>query len=217
MAEDVEDFRRWAEAHGLIPDADEVMQKPEFEITSDTLALWAIRLIERAEAEVTQRERERNQQMADLEAWVDEARRAALAKRAWCEGKLEGYLRAQQAAGRLGDKKSLSLPGGRRLQYRYSPPEYEMTDKDAFLGWCMEQAVYRIEPRWGEAKKRFLNGDEADYVGGPVHAESVNILTGETTVVDVPGVRLTRVAGDRFSVQVAKPAVQGKVGGDADV
>jgi hypothetical protein len=201
MHEDIEAFRVWAETQGYLPNADAVMQQPEFMIDSDQLALWALRLLEGFEAEVATRQRERDRQVAELDAWVDEAKRAALAKRAWVEGKLEGYLRAQMETGRLGDKKSLSLPGGRRLQYRKLVVDYQINDEAAFLAWCRARRLVKESWVWGEAKKLFRPAH--DCIGAGVIEDVTDERTGEVRASLIPGISVRTREGESFSVKLA--------------
>jgi hypothetical protein len=201
MSEEIHEFLQWAEAQGLIPAADQVMQDRHFMIATDKMAVWACQVIEQAEAEVQHRERERAQQLADLDAWVDEARRSAMAKRSWLEGHLESYLRAEQARGRLGEKKSLSLPGKRRLQFRKHAVDFEVTDAAQFLAWCRTSGLIKETWQWGEAKQRFIPA--YDQMGAGVLEQVTDEHTGEVGYAAVPGVIVSRQGGEGFSVILA--------------
>jgi hypothetical protein len=201
MSEDIQEFLQWAAAKGLIPNIETAMQGQAFMIVSDRMAVWACQVIEQAEAEVRHRERERAQQLDDLNAWVDEARRTAIAKRAWCEGHLETYLRAEQARGRLGEKKSLNLLGKRRLQFRKQAVDYEVTDAAPFLAWCRTHGLIQESWQWGEAKKRLIAAD--DQMGAGVLEQVIDERTGEVGYAAVPGVVVSRRAGEGFSVTLA--------------
>jgi hypothetical protein len=201
MSEEIQEFLQWAEAQGLIPTADQVMQDRTFMIASVRMAVWACEVIEQAEAEAQRRARECAQQIDDWTAWAEEAKRTAVAKRAWFEGHLETYLRAEQASGRLGEKKSLSLPGKRRLQFRKHAVDYEVTDYAQFLEWCRTHGLIKETWQWGEAKQRLIPA--YDQVGAGVLEEVIDEETGDIGYAPVPGVIVSRQGGEGFSVTLA--------------
>jgi hypothetical protein len=204
MSDNIQEFLQWAEDQGLIPHVETARHGQDFRIVSDRMAVWACQVIEQAKAEVRHRIHERAQQVDDLNAWVDEAQRAVIDKQAWLWGHLETYLREAQASGRLGDTKSLSLPGKRRLQFRKQAVDYEVTDDAKFLAWCRIHGLIEESWQWGEAKKRLLPAD--NQIGAGVLEQVIDERTGEVGYAAVPGVVVSRRSGEGFSVTLATDA-----------
>lgn len=171
-----------------------------WQITSDNAAEWALMKIAEAQASITYHEAERAKALAKWDRYVEQATRDAQRVKALFEAKLHGYLLMLIESKRIGQKKSYRLPSA-RLQLRTSPPQYEVADEAAFLRWCEAHGLTEtiVKPKWAEAKKYFLpNGD-----GNGMWVDAADPLTGEVEPNVVPGVQVTRMAREMFSVKFA--------------
>jgi hypothetical protein len=129
-------------------------------------------------------------QLADLKAWLADEEAKDRAEIAWFDGKIESYVQALLAAGKVRyGEKSYPLPNGQRIGYRWTEADWTITDADALFTWAKGRGLVRVheETDWGEqVKPRLVPLLE---IAG---SEAVDRVSGET----IPGVRLTRPAGD---------------------
>jgi hypothetical protein len=186
----------WAEAAQLLQDAEAAQARPEFQIENDRQAVWLCRVVEAWEAEVAHRRRTLQAAMAEYQAWRQAAEQRLQRQIAWANGLAEGYVRRHPE--RLLGQKSLSLPGGRRLGWRWQTATYHVVNETAHARWCQAHGLVMAVPL--PLKALSLRVDEE----GTVQAEFLDQQTGEITWEPVPGVAVSRPAGDTFHIQLAK-------------
>lgn len=176
-------------------EASEPPRDDSWQIHDDNQADWAIMKIAAAEAMVAQKKLEREKAIEKWDAYVEKATRQALADRMFFEGKLHGYLLRLRESGKLGKKKSWSLPNG-TINLRHLRPKFKVVDADAFLAWCAAHDLTEIvvQAQETEAKKHFVVGTD--------NATVWAIFEDTTELQWVPGVVIERLEGDSFSVKL---------------
>jgi hypothetical protein len=151
-------------------------------------------------------------QLADLKAWLAEEEAKDRDEIAWFDAKLEGYVQALLAAGKVRyGEKSYPLPNGQRIGYRWTEADWQITNATALLAWANARGLVRVKEEidWGDQVKPRLVPLQ-DVVG----SEAVDQESGDV----IPGVMLARPAGDRLVVSEGRR--QRRVGGahsNADV
>src|SRR5262245_57352012 len=104
-------------------------------IRSEREALWVCAMIESMQATVDRRLEAFADEIDECAAYIaQEQRRIEQLKAEW-EPRLQAYLEQEQALGRLGEQKSIPLPGGRRLRLRWAEAKIEPSDKAAYEAW----------------------------------------------------------------------------------
>src|SRR5262245_33209614 len=200
-----ESFEQWLDARfGPLPsEGGGTPQTPEgFVIDNDQLASWALRKLQRLEAEAAERRAYVEAEIARVRQWAMDLDQRDARERLFFEGLLHGYLQRLREAGTLGERRSYRLPQG-TLQFRAVSIDYEVVDPDAFLAWAQAQGLTRVkeEPRWGDIKKGLQA--EQPSIGAGVTAERINEASGEVTQERVPGVQVSRAPGETFSIRFA--------------
>ena len=159
------------------PDAD---PREHWQIDTDDAASWALRKIAQAQAVVQARLAFIQREQARQHAWLAQAEREAERTTTFFEGALHGYLLRLREAGRLGTKKSWSLPQG-TLQLRAVGERWEVQDPDALQRFAEDRDVttVTIAPDMAAIRALCASGHE------------------------VPGMVLARQGGEAFRIRFA--------------
>ena len=163
-AEDVEDVR-----------------SDDWRPVTDDMAEWALMKIQEAKATIAHHQAERDAAIARWDRYVEQATREAERTMAFFEGKLHGYLLALQASGKLGHKKSYTLPSG-RLQLRHVEARFEPQDHEAVRAYAeaVDAVKVTVAPDMARVRELCASG------------------------VDVPGMVMVRPSGEKFSIAFQK-------------
>jgi hypothetical protein len=158
------------------------------------------------------RRRQVQAELAELKAWLTDEEAKDRDEIAWFDAKLEGYVQALLAAGKVRyGEKSYPLPNSQRIGYRWTETDWQITNAVALVIWAKAKGYVRTteEIDWGErVKPRLVPLTEV------VGSEAVDRESGDV----VPGVILTRPAGDRLLVsEKRRQRRAGGAGEHADV
>lgn len=178
---------------------DERMPKQEqFTITDDNAANWALRKITQLKAAQARRAQFADAEIQRITSWQKQRDEADEQSIAYFTSLLEMYFNNLRDSGKLGKKKSWSLPHG-VLKIRRTQPKFARDDK-AILAWAQENApeVVQDVPKllWTELKDRLTVTDTM---------RAIDSVTGCL----VEGLQVAEPERDVFSVSVIETDSEG--------
>lgn len=183
LAEVARDYEQYVDSH---------MPEPErFTITDDGAADWALRKIAQLRTLQVQRAQFVDGKIQELTTWQKQRDAVDEKSITYFTDLLEAYFNELHQSGKLGKRKSWSLPNG-TLRVRNTPPKFARDNKK-IIKWAEKNApeVVRNEPKlaWTDLKKRVQITESM---------QAVDKVTGCL----IEGLQVAEPERDEFSVSV---------------